>query len=728
MRKSRVLVAAAGLLFGLVLVWLRIGWLQVVRHAHYTERADLNQEQRVLLRPTRGNLLDRAGHVLARDLKTYSVSGAPREMADPRRTARALAGLLDEPPARLLREFAKRPRFVWIKRRISPALAERIAARRERGVYLATEVQRVYPLGAASAELLGRTDLDANGVDGLELQLDPALRGRPGWTTLFRDGAGRSMALPGGLRREPEDGQHVVLTLDADLQCIVETHLAAAVKELRAVRGFAMFMDPRTGEVLAAAVAPHLEPGKARNWNFTDQFEPGSTYKPVVVGAALEEGLAKPDQVFEASADGVGAVAPGTNFHDVHKEASYRFRDAVRWSSNIVMGRVANLVGAERLYRYSTALGFGSITGITFPGEAGGRLRSPEHWSARSTPTIAIGHEISVTPLQLTLAYAAIANGGVMMRPMLVREIRDADGTTVRRYAPEASHRVFSEQTSALIREMLTAVVDSGTAKAARVPGIQVAGKTGTAQKYDASVGTYGRGLYLSSFAGFAPAEAPRMVGVVVIDEPRGAKYYGGECAAPVFGRVVADLRRLPRGPLGSGVVQVAARPPAPAPVVVPDLRLLPARTAERRLAAYDLRARNAGQGTRVLTQEPAAGTEVERGAVVTLWLSRPEDAADRRLPDLAGLSVRAALRKLAPHQVAARIVGNGTVVRQSPIAGTKLPLGGPCVLYCESGMSGASYEIHDDRPGTDGVIADGSTAAAAPRAARRRSAEAGTP
>jgi cell division protein FtsI/penicillin-binding protein 2 len=699
MRKSRVLVAAAGLLFGLLVVWLRVGWLQIVRHNYYAERADLNQEQRVLQRPTRGNLLDREGQVLARDLITYSVSGAPREMANPRATACALAALLQEPPARLLKAFAERPRFVWIKRRVSPVIAEQIAGRHERGVYLATEVQRVYPLGSAAAEILGRTDVDANGVDGLELQLDSELRGRPGWTTLFRDGAGRSLALPGGLRRRPEDGRQVVLTLDADVQCIVDTHLSAAVDSLHALRGFALFVDPRTGEVLAAAVAPHLEPGKARNWNFTDQFEPGSTFKPVTAGAALEEGLADPDEVIEASATGVATLAPGAQFHDVHKCAAYSFRDAIRWSSNIVMGRIGLRVGAQRLYRYATSLGFGSLTGIAFPGEAGGHLRSPEHWSARSTPTIAIGHEVSVTPLQLTLAYAAMANGGVMMRPMLVREIRDANGNTVRRYTPEASHRVFSERTSGLLREMMTAVVDSGTAKAARVPGISIAGKTGTAQKYDPNVGTYGRGLYLSSFAGIVPADQPRMVGVVVIDQPRGPKYYGGEVAAPVFRQIVQDLRRLPRGPLGSSVVQVAARPPAPAPVVVPDLRLFTPRAAEARLADYDLRAHLSGRGERVLTQEPAAGEAVERGAAVTLWLSEPEDADERSLPDLVGLPVRAALRKLAPHQVAARIVGKGTVVRQSPVAGTRLPLEGPCVLYCEpGGASRSTTAVPNDR------------------------------
>jgi cell division protein FtsI/penicillin-binding protein 2 len=685
MRKSRVLVAAAGLLLGLVAIWLRVGWLQVVRHAYYAERADLNQEQRVLLRPTRGNLLDRDDRVLARDLLTYSVSAAPREMTDPRGTADALAALLGENPRRMQMLFAQRPRFLWVKRRISPALAERIAVRHDRGVYLATEVQRVYPLGEASAEILGRTDLDDSGVDGLELQFDEALRGRTGWATLFRDGAGRSHALPRGMRRRPEDGDNVVLTLDADLQCIVESHLAAAVDTLRAVRGFAMFMDPRTGEVLAAAVSPHLGPGKGRNWNFTDQYEPGSTYKAVVAGAALEEGLVTPDQMFEASATGAALVAPGAMFHDVHKQPRYSFRDAVRWSSNIVMGKIGCLVGAQRLYRYSTALGFGTISGVTFPGEAGGKLRSPEHWSARSAPTIAIGHEISVTPLQLTLAYAAIANGGVLMRPMLVREVRDVSGTVLRRYQPEASQRAFSERTSAMLREMLTAVVDSGTAKAARVPGISIAGKTGTAQKYDASVGTYGKGLYLSSFVGFVPAEEPSLVGVVVIDEPRGKKYYGGEVAAPVFREIVRDLRRMPRGPLGSGVLQVASRPPAPAAVTVPDLRLLPPAAAERRLAGYDLRARFAGSGPRVLGQEPAAGSAVERGAAVTVWLSAPQDSSGLSLPSLVGLSVRTALRQLTMHQVAVQIIGHGTVVRQSPAPGTRLPLAGPCVLYCEN-------------------------------------------
>jgi cell division protein FtsI/penicillin-binding protein 2 len=683
MRKSRVLVAAAGLFLAFALLWLRVVWLSTVMHATFTERAERNQEQRVLVKPARGDLMDRRGRPLARDLMTYSVSAVPAEMTNVRACAHALALLLDRDAAALERQFAAHHRFSYVARQLSPELGQRIADANLRGVHLSIETRREYTLAAAASEIIGRTDVDNLGVDGIELQLDDVLRGRPGWMTLFRDGRGRALALPRGLRRRPENGADVVLSLDSDLQSIVEHHLACAVDTLRAVRGFAIFIDPRTGEVLASANVPHLGPGKARNWNFTDQYEPGSTFKAVVAGAALEEGLARPDQVFEASATGMCQIVPGAVFHDVHKEAAYTFRDAVRWSSNIVMGKLGLLVGPERLYRYATALGFGSLTGVSFPGETAGRLRSPATWSARSAPTIAIGHEVTVTPLQLALAYAAIANGGVLMQPMLVREVRPASGLA-RSFSPEASRRVFSEATTRTLREMLEAVVDSGTAKAARVPGLRIGGKTGTAQKYDASIGTYGKGMYLSSFVGFAPADAPTLVGVVVIDEPHSGHYYGGEVAAPVFREVVKDLQRLPSGPFAPGVSAIALRPPAPAPVTVPDLRLLPPALAQRRLAEFGLRGLERGAGARVLAQSPAAGEAAERGAPVVLWLEAPDDSTSGRTPELVGLALREALRRLTLCQTAARIEGAGVVVRQEPVAGAPLPRGREMRLWCE--------------------------------------------
>ena len=684
MRKSRVLVAAAGLLIGLLALWLRAGWLQIVAHDHYTARAERNHQQRVLVRADRGDLLDRRGRPLAHDLQTYTLTAAPRDLLTPRSTARDLAKRLRLPSRRLEKDFTSGRAYCVVARQLSPRLGQEIAAMNVHGLFLSLETRREYPLGPAAGEILGRTDPDGIGVDGLELQLDEVLRGRAGWTTLFRDGRGRSIALPKGLRREAEDGQHVVLTIDADLQAIVEAHLARAVDTLDAVRGFAMFMDPNTGEILAAANVPH----KARNWTITDQFEPGSTFKVVVAGAALEEGLARPNQVFAASANGVALLAPGANFHDTHKQESFTFSDAVRWSSNIVMGRLGLKVGSERLYRYATDLGFGELTGVTFPGEASGRLRSPAGWSARSCPTIAIGHELSVTPLQMALAYSAIANGGVLMEPMLVREVRDRKGRVVRRPQPHAVRRVFSEGTTASLREMLGAVVDSGTARAARVRGLAVAGKTGTAQKYDARVKTYGAGMYVSSFAGFAPAQSPRLVGVIVIDEPRGKKYYGGEVAAPVFREVLLDLMRLPEGPFEARGSEIASRPPAPAAVTVPDLRLLPPAAAERRLASYGLRARFEGSGARVLAQAPAAGEAAERGASIAVWLSPPDDSASRLMPDLSGLAVREALRRLAPLGMKPRIEGRGLVVRQSPAPGAALTGRREARLWCEPGVA----------------------------------------
>jgi cell division protein FtsI/penicillin-binding protein 2 len=688
MRKSRVLVAAAGLLFGLAALWLRVGWLQIAEHGFYSARAERNHQLRVLVRPERGDLLDRHGRPLAHDLQTYTLTAAPRELANPRATARELARRLQLPAAKLERELTSGKSYRVLARQIPPEVGQGIADWNRRGLYLSLETRRECPLGTAASEVLGHTDTDAIGVDGLELQLDETLRGRSGWTTLFRDGRGRSIALPRGLRRRPQDGEDVVLSLDADLQAIVEHHLARAVDTLKAERGFAIFLDPNTGEILAAANAPHVASGRGRNWTMTDQFEPGSTFKIVVAGAALEEKLARPNEWFEASPTGVALLAPGALFHDVHKEPSYTFRDAVRWSSNIVMGRLGLRVGSQRLYRYATDLGFGELTGVSFPGEASGRLRSPAAWSARSCPTIAIGHELSVTPLQLALAYGAIANGGVLMEPMLVREVRDRQGRVVRQPQPRAVRRVFSEATTATLREMLCAVVDSGTAKAARVPGLAIGGKTGTAQKYDARVGTYGRGMYLSSFAGFAPAQAPRVVGVVVIDEPHGKHYYGGEVAAPVFREVLLDLMRLPEGPFEARATEIAARPPAPAPVTVPDLRLLPPAAAERRLAEFGLRARFQGSGPRVLAQSPVAGLTVERGTGIEAWLAPPSDSLAQVMPDLAGNAMRDALRRLALLGLRTRIHGRGLVVRQEPLAGAPLPADRVARLWCQPGVA----------------------------------------
>ncbi|MCC6350620.1 MAG: transpeptidase family protein [Candidatus Eisenbacteria bacterium] len=702
MRKSRVLMVAAGLFVVLLGLWVRVGWLQIALHDQFLARAAENQQLRLKLIPERGELLDRHGAVLARDLRVSRIAVYRPQLKSPLRAAQQLGPILGEPVAKLRRRLDEARGYRWITEDLPPEVGERVRALRIEGLDVEDETRREYRLGPAASEILGRTNRDNAGVDGIEYQFDSRLAGQSGWVTAIRAGTRRLLRLPGAEHRAARDGSSLVLTLDADLQAIVERHLARAVDTLGARRGFALFLDPWTGEILAAACVPHLEAGKAKNWTFTDQYEPGSTYKIVVAGAALEENVARTNEYFTASTTGSAEIFPGFRLRDSHPSAGYTFFGAIQHSSNIVCAKLGLRLGADRLYRYSNALGFGSLTGVEFPGEASGKLRPVSSWQPRSAPTIAMGQEIAVTPLQLALAYGAIANGGVLMEPMLVREERSSTGRLVRRWSPQPRHRVFSEATTATLRRMLCAVVDSGTATSARLDGFEIAGKTGTAQKYDAATGGYGRGMYIASFAGIAPADRPRIVGVVVLDEPPRNLYYGGQVAAPVFREIVLDLMRRREGLLGPVDGPVAARPPAVPGVIAPDLRMLPAREAERLLSGFGLRARFEGQGLRVLSQSPAAGQPVDRGGSVTAWLSPPGDSSHAMLPDLTGLPMREALRQLTARQVRPRLFGHGLVVRQDPAPGTPLPLAQVCRLWCEV----------PEAPGKPGAIA---SVAAAP-------------
>lgn len=695
LRKSRVLVAAAGLFFALLCLWVRIAWLQIALHDQFDARAKANQSQHEKILPRRGPILDRRGTPMAHDLDIAQVALYRPQVTDIKKTADAIARELGMDARKLRKKIEAAKGFLWIDREVAPEVGERIAKLRLPGVRVDDETKRFYRLQDAASEILGRTNSDNVGVDGIEYQFERELGGQTGWKTMVPTGSSRfKLELPGAERRAAKDGSTLVLTIDAELQSIVEHHLARAVDSLKAVRGFAIFLDPWTGEILASACVPHLPAGQAKNWNFTDMYEPGSTFKVVVAGATLEEKLAKPTDYFTASVTGRAEILPKVFLRDSHAHEGYTFFGAIQNSSNIVCGKLGIRLGAERLYRYCTALGFGSLSGVEFPGETSGKLRPVSAWQPRSTPTIAMGQEIAVTPIQLALAYAAIANGGVLMEPMLLKELRAPDGKVLRTWTPQTSHRVFSEATTATLREMLCAVVDSGTATTARTGAIRIAGKTGTAQKYDPRTKGYGTGMYMGSFAGFAPADKPRMVGVVVIDEPHGSQYYGGLVAAPVFREVMLDLLRLPNGPLNSSNTVVAMRPPAVPAVTAPDLRLLPASEARHRLGQYGLNVRFEGQGPRVLSQSPAAGQPVERGMSVVAYLSAPSDSTGRTLPDLVGLPMRQAIRQLSERAVEMRIEGKGIVVRQEPPAGTPLPMSGRCRVWCADAGSPVASRV----------------------------------
>jgi len=680
--RRRLVPAAAVLFLAGACVLARLGFLQVLRHGYYAERAEVNQQERVPLPPARGEIRDRHGNLLAQDRRTYSLIAVPRNMADPGRMARRLARALGLDEKRLAQEFKRRPNYCWVVRQQPPELAAMFADSTKvkngwQSVFLQGETRRSYPEGEPTAQLVGRADLDNVGVEGIEYQFDSVLRGQQGWRTVLQDGRGRQIGMPGWSSKNPVNGHSIALTIDSDIQSVVCQRLRDAVDSLSAAKGIAVVLDPWTGEILAAASEPQPKEPPFRNQAITDQFEPGSTFKMVVVSAALEEKVAEPTTMFNAE-NGVYDFG-GFTIKDSHPHGMLTLADAVRFSSNIVAGKLGLKVGSGPMYEYATSYGFGALTGIEFPGETPGLLRHPDKWSGRSLPTLAMGHELSVTALQLALAYAAVANGGTLMAPQILLSESDARGRVLTHSEPRPLRRVISAETASTLRGFLQAVVDSGTATRAELAWAHVGGKTGTAQKFDTVAHSYKTGNYLGSFVGFLPVDNPRLVCVVMIDEPHKG-YYGGDVAAPVFRKIMEDLYRLRGGPLSPQPRAVQQVNPHSVALVVPSVRALPLAKARDALSDAGFRTRVEGGGSRVLAQEPAAGLRAERGSLIVLSTT----PGGKSLPNVVGLTVRQALTRLAEVAVQPTIVGRGVVVRQDPPAGSAVARGKSCLIVCE--------------------------------------------
>jgi membrane peptidoglycan carboxypeptidase len=408
-----------------------------------------------------------------------------------------------------------------------------------------------------------------------------------------------------------------------------------------------------------------------RNRLVADQYEPGSTFKLLAGCAALEDKVVAPEDsfwVFHGEAD-----LGGFTIHDSHAETGwFTFHRATAHSSNVCYAQIGTKVGAERLYRYARLFGFGQPTRVNLPGEAPGQIRPPSRWSARSLATISIGQEVLVTPLQILMAYAAVANGGTLLRPRIASALVDENGRPVRQFPVEAVRRVISEETARTFRSFLREAVVAGTAMEAALPWCDVAGKTGTAQKFDES-GGYHNGRYTSSFIGMAPADHPRVVGLVILDEPRGA-YYGGSVAAPVWRDIVATWAAQGKAPIAlpTTVLPIASASASPrGEDPIPDVRLLSSERASDVLERAGFESFVRGTGGRVAAQSPLPGTPARPGTLVELTLTPEPGEGAIVVPDLRGLPIRDALSRLSALAIpVGRVVGTGSVVLQSPEPG----------------------------------------------------------
>ena len=652
LRRTLVVILAC---IPLVAVVAKAAWLQVGAAGRMREMAEDQYLDELTLSAPRGNMLDRTGRPLAVSVKVPSIYAEPRRVKDPVAAARVLGSILKVPVATLQKKLQSRRGFVWLQRRVTPAVAEQVAAAGVEGVAQTSESKRFYPNRELGAHVLGYTNVDGDGLDGLERMLDDRLAGRKMTVDGFRDARGGRLLLGEFAPTEMLVGDEVTLTLDSQIQYITEQALARAVLKHGAQAGFAIVMDPQTGAVLALANQPTFNPNDyartslnaRRNRAVVDAFEPGSTMKVMLLATALHQKAAVlTERIF--CENGVFAVGRH-RIRDTHKAQWLTVEEVLVHSSNIGALKLGMRLGRGRWGDALHAFGFGQRTGVRLPGETPGILRPAERWSDAALATISFGQGISVNGMQLVAAVAAVANGGVLMQPHMVARIRAADGRALETVEPRVVRQVVDSDAAAQTLHAMEGVTRSdGTAPAGAVPGVVVAGKTGTAQKVDPGTRGYGEGR-IASFVGVAPSRRPRLVILVVVDEPQDSPY-GGVVAAPAFREIAMGALPLMGVSVQAPPDEVEAESEAPPPAVLSEEVLAQARALAARLAQDDAPVQDGiDEG---LDPQPQGGA----------------------VPDLMGMNARVAVRQALRAGLEPVLAGSGVVVRQRPRAG--VPLG----------------------------------------------------
>ena len=644
-RRRRLLLG--GILLAAVGLAVRATRLQVIEADDWQARAEDQHAKQSVIPAPRGTIYDRDGVPLAASSEAFRINIAPRDVADRTALARKLQQLTGLDRRAVNRALDTRRRWVVLPGRYDAAVRQALDG--IDGVHFDRVQTRFYPRGPIATEIVGVVNSSGAALSGIELEFDSILSGTPGMALVRRGSRGR--AIPGAMvqAQAPRPGQDLYLTIDSDLQEIASEALRAAVSNTKARGGDLLLADPRTGEILAST---SVRPNQADNWRAaTEPYEPGSTLKPFVVATLLAEKASRlTDSVF---AENGTYTNDGRTLRDVHAMGWTTVAGALQHSSNIALAKLSHRLERQQQYEYLRAFGFGAPTTVSYPSESGGLLRRPAQWSKFSQASLAIGYEISVTPLQMVMAYAALANGGVLMEPRLVREVRSRDARVREEFKPRVVRRVIPERVANDVRKVLIDVVAAGTGGNAALGPYAVGGKTGTARSFRG--GHYESGAYTASFAGFFPAEDPQLVFLVKLESPQGA-YYGGVTAAPVTRATLAAALAARHTPLDKRAVAVAAPPP------LTERGLLeaatPAAATKRPVSGPFVFALNAGAPRRITSRV----------------------LADRLPPAVIGLSVRDAVRQLHAEGYRVRVLGTGTV--------TEIAISGPIARVTASEAS----------------------------------------
>ena len=741
MKLARFWVICGFFLFWATAITSRLFWLQIVRHGEYVERADKQQQRTFEVAPRRGVLFDRNMRELAMTVQVDSIYAVPSEIEDSKSAARALAAIVHTDPEdkqtredQIAHRLDEGKSFAWIARRVTPEVSARIKALSLKGIYTQKEFQRFYPDGTIAAQVLGYVGLDDNGLGGLEGKYDTKLHGVPGRMLTAIDARHHVL---GSIAHEPEAGQDLQLTIDSNIQYMAERALDHNMEKTHADNGTVVVQDVHTGQILALAIRPTFNPNQFRhttaallkNHAVSDVYEPGSTFKLVTYSAALDQNVTHPDDMIDCQG---GAIT--FNGRTIHDDKSDHFgvipvHKALEESSDVAAVKLALKVGPESFYKYMRDFGFGSRTGAELPGETRGLLRPVNKWGSTSIGSLAIGQEVGVTPIQLVSMVSTIANGGVYLPPhVLMPAAAGANGQPAARTAqpfkageelpdplPTGAHRVISTMTAAQMRKMMEGVVLFGTGKPAMLNGYSSGGKTGTAQKVDPVTHLYSKTMHVASFAGIAPINSPVIAVAVIMDNPKGASYYGTAVSAPVFAEVAQQVLeylnvphdtdiRAPKTPVKQ------AKPEKPIPEDDADADQAhvnalfaaandlpaddPLRQPQQTVAQAPVQnaqtdAVSANKGAD--GQQVAASQTISGGSAPVAIPPPPpkpnfvtiDDGKKLNVPSLVGLPIRTVIEMTAAEGLQVQITGSGTVREQAPAAGTQVPSGTKVVVRC---------------------------------------------
>ncbi len=734
------------------LVWVcaisgRLFWLQIVRHRDFVERAEKQQQRTFQVAPRRGVLYDRNLRELAMTVLVPSIYADPSQIADKQATARTLASLVHTDPedaltteAQIAERLNDGHNFAWIARRVTPQVATAVKALNIKGIFFQQEFARFYPDNHLAAQALGYVGSDDNGLGGLEEKFDSELHGAPGLMYTAMDARRRVL---GSSERDPEPGQNLVLTVDENIQFMAESALDHAMQKTQALNGTVVVQDVHTGQILALAIRPtfnpnqirHTTPDMLRDHAVSDVYEPGSVFKLVTYSAAMDQAVAKPDDMIDCS--GGQITVAGQVIHDDKSDrglGTVTVANALAQSSDVCAIKLALRLGPDKMYQYMRNFGFGSRSSIELPGETRGLLRPLKNWRPASIGYVAIGQEVAVTPLQLVSMVSTIANGGTYLPPRILIQNQASPATnSVQNSAPPqgaqfvaspvrvgedlpsqlppGAHRVISELAAAQMRKMMEGVVLFGTGKEAQLDGYSSGGKTGTAQKIDPATHTYSKTMHIASFAGFAPVNNPVIAVAVVLDSPKG-QYYATATSAPVFAEVAQQILEYlsVQHDIDLRPVDLASTKKVPiteddAPAQEENIQAL--YDAANDLPSDDpLRAPPATTASAASPTNPAPALAANPPAPKNIAPSGPSpaasasphpesapsspantviiaDAGKLRVPSLIGLPIRAIIEQAGSTGLQVEITGDGIAREQAPVPGTMVPPGTKIVVRC---------------------------------------------